>query len=449
MKPFRISRRHLLRGAAGVVVGLPLLEVMQPLERAVAQAASTPKRLVVFYEQTGYIYNQWKPTGTAENFQLSPTLSPLEPFKSKVTVIDGLTNSAALNTGDDHQKGMGSMLTGTEISSSKMGGGISLDQYVASKLGTSTKFKSIEAGVLSGSGDLINWMSHAGANQPITAVSDPAQIFSRIFSSFQAPGAGSGQPDSAALALVAQHKSVLDAVKESYSSVLPKVSSEDRQKLDAHLTSIREIEKALTADPSSANALDSCVKPTAPTIDSKKNDNMPAITKLQIDLVAMAMICDLTRVGTIQVGYEAADPVHTWLGHNRGHHAISHDADSNAESQKQLAAIDKWHAEQFSYLLGKLNGAAEGAGTVLDNSVALWVNGLAKGNIHSHGASPPQPIVTAGGAGGKLATGRYLTAARGINTNDVYIAILQALGIEQNTFGNAQWCKGPLSGLLV
>jgi hypothetical protein len=166
-----------------------------------------------------------------------------------------------------------------------------------------------------------------------------------------------------------------------------------------------------------------------------------------MDLLYMAHTCDLTRVSVLQFSRESADPVYTWItGQNitRGHHAISHDADSSSTSQAQLAAIDKWHAEQFAYLVGKLDATKEGAGTMLDNSVVLLVNGLAKGNSHSHGPTPPQPVVVAGGGGGALTTGRYYVASKGTNTNDLYISCLNAMGIMAMTFGDPSFCNGPL-----
>jgi hypothetical protein len=193
------------------------------------------------------------------------------------------------------------------------------------------------------------------------------------------------------------------------------------------------------------------MKPAAPTIDTKRNDNFPAIGRLQMDLLLMAHACELTHVSALQFSREAADPVFTWLnmGITRGHHAISHDATSVATSQTELAAIDKWHAEQYAYLIDGMqkNG-------LLDSSLVVWVNGLAAGNVHSHGPTVgntpfPQPIISAGGAGGRFATGQYLMAPRGTNTNAVYVAFLQAAGIDANTFGNAAHANGPMPGLLV
>jgi hypothetical protein len=457
MKPFRINRRHFLRGAGSLGLALPLLDVMDGPRHAAAQTAGL-KHFIVMYEQSGYIYPAWKPGGSGASFTLSSTLAPLEPHKSKLCIIDGLQNKAGQNAGqDDHQKGMGTMLTGIENTgegTTTNGGGISVDQVLANAIAGTTKYKSLQFGVQSGQGNVVNYMSWAGANEGLPCESDPARMYSRIFASFTPTGGGTGAPDPAAVRLFQQRRSIMDAVKSSYDSLLPRVSAEDRAKLDAHATAIRAIEGRLVVDPNTLPPTTtgaSCAKPAAPTIDTKKNDNFPLIGRLQMDLLLMAHACDLTHVSALQFSREAADPVFTWLnqGISRGHHAISHDATSDTTSQTELAAIDKWHAEQYAYLIDGMqkNG-------LLDSSLVVWVNGLAAGNVHSHGPTVgntpfPQPIITAGAAGGRFATGQYLMAARGTNTNAVYVAFLQAAGINQSTFGNAAHANGPMAGLLV
>ena len=119
----------------------------------------------------------------------------------------------------------------------------------------------------------------------------------------------------------------------------------------------------------------------------------------------MALACDLTRVGTIQWERSVGDVRFTWLGITRGHHAISHDPDTNTDSVELLTKINIWYAEQFAYLLDKLASIKEGTGTMLDNTLVFWCNELSRGNAHSH---PDMPFVLAGRAGGALKTGRFL-----------------------------------------
>jgi hypothetical protein len=352
---------------------------------------------------------------------------------------------------------MGTMLSGIENigdGTTTNGGGITVDQVIANQIAGTSKYRSLQFGVQSGQGGVLNYMSWAAAGQGLPCESDPARMYSRIFASFTPPSGGTTGPDPAAQRLFEQRRSILDAVKASYDSLLPRVSVEDRAKLDAHATAIRAIETRLVVDPSTlppTTTGTSCMKPASPTIDVRRNDNFPLIGRLQMDLLLMAHACDLTRVSALQFSRESADPIFTWVnaGITRGHHAISHDATSNATSQTQLAAIDKWHAEQYAYLIDGMQRQG-----LLDSSLVVWVNGLAAGNVHSHGptvgnAPFPQPIITAGSAGGRFATGQYLTAARNTNTNAVYVAFLQAAGIDATTFGNPAHANGPMPGLLV
>jgi hypothetical protein len=443
VKAFRVGRRSMLRGLGSIAVALPLLDVMEPTKRAQAQASGAIKRFIVMFSQSGTVYDQWLPSGSERDFQLSPILAPLEAFKSDIVVVGGLRNQAAQSgPGDDHSKGMGTILTGTNLidNGTLIAGGISLDQQIANALAGATKFKSIEAGVQAGSGHITSYLTHAGTGQALPAESDPARVYDRIFSDFAPPSADASAPSPSEL--LARKQSVLDAVLDSYSSLLPRVSSGDRVKLEAHLDNIRGIERRLLAVPDAAAV--ACVSPARTTINARQNDNFPMVGQAQIDLVHLAQACDLTRVSTIQFARESADPRFTWLGIDRGHHAISHDPDSNVTSREQLVAINRWHAEQFAYLLGKLASTSEGAGRQIDNTLVLWVNGLAKGNIHSHA---PQPNVLAGRAGGALETGRFLDIRNQAPTNELYVSVLNAFDIQASSFGS--YGNGPLPGLLT
>jgi hypothetical protein len=465
VKPFRIPRRALLRGAGGVAIGLPFLEIMTKPGRAAAQSAAGPKRFLTFFSSAGTIHENWVPTGTETNFQFSRILAPLEPLKSKVIVVDGLRNYLGTPPpGDDHQRGIGTMSTQVSLQTGNtpptcnqqgfqscgLAGGISLDQYVANSIGAATRFKSLELGVQTGgAGDVMSYTSYCGPGMADPSEDDPAAVFNRIFTNLTT-GGGSGMPDPAALQRAAQRKSVLDAVIDSYGSLSPKLGRIDKATMDSHMSAIRDLEKRLTVVPPSAGVGSSCMKPAAPTIDFMANDNFPAVGKLQMDLLAMAFACDLTRVATLQWELAQGDTIFTWLGANRGHHTISHDDDSNAASVEILTQINLWYGQQFAYLLGKLDAIQEGSGTVLDNTMAFWGNELARGNAHSHW---PMPFVLAGGAGGAMKTGRFLTYPQDAGStykgsqSNLLVSMMNAVGVAGTTFGDPNYCTGPLAGL--
>lgn len=440
-----LSRRTFLRGAAGAAVALPFLNVMQRRGRA---ATTFPKRFLIWFTPDGTIHENWLPTGSGTNFTLSRILKPLAPYQSQLCVLDGVYNHVGDYgeiPGDDHQKGMGTMLTGVHLLSGTqqggcdtcpaagLAGGISIDQAIANQIGTMTKFKSLELGVQAGSSGAWAYSNYTGANAPLPPDNNPHSVFARVFADLGV--------DSAALArLRAERKSVLDAVSDSYSSLSAKLGSDDKQKIDAHFTTIRDLEARLTVPGGAVG--DSCSKPSDPgQLDYMANDNFPAVGKLQMDLMVMALACDLTRVGTIQWENSVGNVQFSWLGLTRGHHDMSHDGDSVTQTIEDLTNINVWYAQQLAYLLGKLKAIPEGTGTMLDNTLVFCVNELARGNVHSHNL---MPYVLAGGTGGTLQMGRFLTF-NGQPHNNLLVSLMNLYGVQGNTFGDPSFCTGPLA----
>ncbi|HEX4337479.1 MAG TPA: DUF1552 domain-containing protein [Polyangiaceae bacterium] len=444
----RISRRTLLRGAGGIAIGLPFLDIMARTQRAKADPPAIPQRFIVFFTPNGNIRENWTPTGTETDFKLSTILAPLQPFQDKLIVLDGVDNEAAKHgVGDDHMRGMGTMLTGTELLSGTtqggccepagLAGGVSVDQKIAQKIGASSKFSSLEFGVQAKSGGTVwGYTAYSDSNVPLPPENNPANVFNRVF-------ADVGANQSALAKIAAERKSVLDAVSASYSSLSPKLGVTDKQKLDLHLSQIRDLETRLTA---TTDVGASCVKPTLPTIDFNNNDNFPAVGKLQMDLLVMAMACDLTRVASLQWENSVGGTRFSWLGMDRGHHDMSHDGDDNTDTVSKLTQINTWYSQQLLYLMTAMSKVPEGTGTMLDHTLIFWVNELSRGNVHSH---PDMPFLLAGGTAAApqpLTMGRFLqyAASPTIKHNDLMVSLLNVYGIADKTFGNPAYCSGPL-----
>jgi hypothetical protein len=459
MRPIRIPRRTLLRGAGGVAIALPWLEIMSRPGPARAADAVAPKRFITFFSSAGTIHEAWVPTGSETNFKLSRILTPLEAHQQRLVVLDGMTNFLGTPPpGDDHMRGIGTLLTATELLDGDtrsgapgfepcgLAGGISLDQVLGESLGRTTKLKTLELGVQTGNaGDVTSYTSYSAADRPLPPENDPSKVFNRAFMDLTA-GGGAPMVDEAAARRLAQRKSVLDAVIDSYGSLSPKLGSLDRATMDAHLTAIRDLEMRLGAGPSGGSSA-ACAKPASPSIEYQKNDNFPAVGKLQMDLLVMALACDLTRVVTLQWEAAYSDVRFTWLGADRGHHTISHDSDGNQDSVEMLTKINVWYAEQFAYLLSKLEAIKEGSGSLLDTSLVFWGNELARGNVHSHW---PMPFVLAGSSGGAIETGRFLQYQKGdakSSHSNLLVSIMNAMGVPGQTFGSPEFCTGPLPGL--
>lgn len=453
MSPFRLSRRALLRGAGGIAIGLPFLEIMAKSRSAGAAAPPIPQRFVVFFTPNGYIRPNWTPTGTETDYTLASTMAKLTPYKSKLIILDGVDNEAAKHgVGDDHMRGMGTMLTGIELLSGTtqggccepagLAGGLSVDQKIAQTIGTDSKFKSVEFGVQAGSsGTVWGYTAYANSNQPLPPENNPAAIFTRIFAEV-------GGDQTAIAKLQAERKSVLDAVAGSYSSLSPKLGATDKEKVDLHLSQIRDLETRLTA---TGDVGASCVKPGAPTGDYKSNDNFPKVGQLQMDLLTMALACDLTRVASLQWENSVGGTRFTWLGQDRGHHDMSHDGDDVTDTQNKLTQINTWYNEQLFYLMDGMAKIPEGdaGGTMLDHTLIFCCNELSKGNAHSH---PDMPFLLAGGtdaAPNPLKMGRYLKYADSptVKHNDLLVSLLNVYGLPDKTFGNPAYCSGPLARL--
>jgi hypothetical protein len=442
-----LDRRTLLRGA-GVAMALPWLEAMSPRR---AQAQTFPKRLIIFFTPNGYIEGPWMPTGSGTDFTLGVTLKPLEPHKQDIVVLGGVDQTAAYRgPGDDHQRGVGTLLTNVSnlpgnsqggcCAPSGLAGGISVDQEIVRVKRPPTKFPSLELGVQAGSlrgGTVWHYVNYKGAGMPLPADNSPVSVYNRIFGNFQAPGAA---PDTGAVdKLRLRRKSVLDAVARSYKALETKLGVDDRRKLEAHATSVVELEKRLASDNGTA-PLASCRKPAPPpSIDVKAMANFPMLGKLQMDLMVQAMACDLTRVGTVQWSNSAAQPRYPWIGISGQHHSMAHDNQAD-----KLALIDRWYAEQFGYLIGALRNVREGSGTMLDNTLVVWCNELSSGDRHSHRNIP---LVLAGRAGGQIKTGRYLSWEK-ISHSHLLVSLLNAFDVPATTFGNPEYGTGPLPGLL-
>jgi hypothetical protein len=432
----RLSRRSLL-GASAALAGTALLP------RSVGAATPPPKRLVIVFSANGTIYDSWLPQGSETSFTLSPILTPLAPYQQKLLVLDGINvKSASYGPGDDHMKGMGHMLTGIELlSGTTMGGagtpaglagGISIDQRIVQDIGMATRFPSLEFGVMVQNSDVWARMIYSGANQPLPPMEDPVAAYQRIFS-------GSMLSAAQAKILLQRRKSVLDYVQTSLGGLGSRISGTDLVRVQQHQDSVRQIETQLLAQTGA------CSPPTVSTVDLTNVSNYPTIGKTQMDLLIASLACDQTRVASLQWSHSVSDIPMPWLNISTGHHTLSHTPDTDTVSQASLVQINTWYATQFAYLLQGLNAVTEADGsTLLDNCMVVWVNELSKGNIHSH---QPLPVVIAGGLGGALRTGRFVTYNPQQPHNNLLVAIANLMGTNITTFGNPVYCTGALGNL--
>ncbi len=451
-----LSRRSLLRGAGGIAIALPLLEAMIG-RRSHAAGDGPPPRFLVVFSANGTIEERWNPVGGEEDFVLDDPedpgriLAPLEPFKDRLLVLGGLDMLSRDHGpgGNGHDLGMGHMLTGADLVVGPSGvgefshlpdgtvGGPSIDQVIADLIGQETAFRSLELGVqanLDVNRQLTSRMCYRGPFEVLPPENDPRAAFDAFFLQL-------GTDPTELAKLKARRASVLDRVKEDFDALNAKLGGTDRQKLEAHLQAIREVEQSLEA---AGGPLAGCALPDEPgELNPGSNDQFPTIGRLQMDLMAMALTCDITRVSSLQWSTAQSGTRFSWLGHSDSHHSLSHEADNSSEARTQLVQINHWYAEQFAYLLGKLSAQEELGGTLLDNTVVLWVNEQGNGQTHS---KDQVPFVLAGNYADKLRTGRWLQYDQRAH-NDLFLSLMHLFGSDAVTFGNAAVNGGPLTNL--
>jgi hypothetical protein len=271
-------------------------------------------------------------------------------------------------------------------------------------------------------------MSYAGTNEPVAPIDDPGQMFQKLYG-------GAEQRETVA--------SVLDYVRADLQRVSRRLSPEDRALLEEHMQQVRQLELDIAAA-----AQQTELSHPEPEIDPNielVNDNTPAISRMQIDLLVNALANDMTRVASLQYMRSVGQARMRWLDVQEGHHSLSHEPDSNAEAYGKLKRINGWFAGELAYLATRLADTPEPGGvggSMLDNTQIVWLNELGKGNTHTLDNIPF--LLVGGGAG--FGTNRALDL-EGVTHNRLWLTLAHGLGHQQlESFGTERHCTGgPLA----
>lgn len=417
------TRRAFLGGAAATVA-LPFLPSLRG-----AQAGQEPVRLVWFYVPNGFHMPAWTPATEGADFELPPILEPLAPVRDSVLVLSGLDNAPAFQAGvaGDHGRGTGAFLTCVNVRKTEgadIAAGISADQVAAQALGDQTLFPSLQLGIAGGapvgncdSGYSCAYtrnISWAGEATPLPKMTDPQQVFDRLFAGFSL-----GLSEAEAERRKARRASVLDHVAQDARTLQGRLGATDRSKLDEYLTGVRELEVRIATG---AELLcDPGVRPEADPIFIDHVDLMG-------DLLVRALQCDATRIVSFMLGNGAWNRSYSFLGTTGGHHELSHHQGNPAHFDA-LTTIGRWEVQQLATLLGRLRAVQAGSGTLLDSTLLCFSSEIADGNAHGHF---DLPVLLCGGAG--VQSGRHLRYG-GEPIADLYIAMLQRAGVNVERFG--------------
>lgn len=450
-----MSRRRMLKGA-GALLALPLLDAMAPRARADAQS---PVRMGVLYFPNGVNVSEWNVKGTGKDFELSPSLSPLKDFKKDILVFTELMNIKT-DTGDGHYVKTGGFLTGTTITrttgADMRSNGISADQVVAQRIGNQTPLPSLELGIepVSTGVDVVvgytrMYGAHISWSTPSTPVAkeiDPRQAFNRLF-----------RPKSEKPRDANADKSVLDLVSEDANSLRGKVGASDQRKLDEYLSSVRAIEKRIEFDarrrehdvrddPLARAEIEKLGKRiesyySDPARVSERRVDHTEHVRIMLDLMVMAYWTDSTRVSTFMFGNDVSNKNFSFVEGVKGaHHEMSHH-ENKPEKLAPYALINRWHVQQFVYMLEKMRAIKEGESTLLENSMMLMGSPIRDGNSHNpHNL----PLIMAGQAGGTLKTGRHLVYPKNTPACNLYKSMLSRMGTPVERFGDS---TGELAGI--
>ncbi|AUX42071.1 hypothetical protein SOCE26_034980 [Sorangium cellulosum] len=456
MSKFTLSRRAMLRGAGAIAVSLPWLEIMGPERTAHAQPAPA-KRFLAVYTPGGTVMDRWRPTGSETSFTLGPILAPLAPVQDRLLVVDGLEMKSA--RGEQHQSGIIAWLTGSpqEGSPNGYGSGPSIDQVIASRISAGQKAKaSIQIALRWATGKSHGLLSpmnaanfeDAAPHRPIPPRLDPVEIFTELFGTLN-PG-----DNNDAARRLARKQSILDFLDRRYAALSARVGAADKQKIDQHLTKIREIEQSLSNVPI---ATSTCKVPmmvdtsdynprtglnssdTGSIRDTSTDAAIPKVGKLLTDMLVMALACDITAVGTLQWSDTEAKHTFPWLNLSEHHHFYQHDGGFRAA---ECESICNWYSKQHLYLLQEMEKVDMGGHSLLDESVVFFGSEISDPPTHS---KTNMPFLLAGGGGG-LRTGRWVRHP-GVPHNNLLVSILNLFGDARTTFGDPQYCTGPLTNL--
>jgi hypothetical protein len=432
-----LERRTFLRGM-GAMVALPMLDAMVPALSARARL-STP-RLGFIYIANGVIQNKWIPTTTGTGFELPEILRPLEPVRSHINVLSGLSHLQADTFGDgtgDHPRSSAVWLTGVHAyDRSRPDVDVRLattaDQIAAQVIGTSTQVSSIEMSVdlpTQGACDTSdcffnNTISWRNPTTPNPAEAHPRAVFERLF--------GDGGSPEARRARMQRNGSILDSLLDEIGSLDRRLGVRDRAKLTEYLDAVREVEQRIQGV--EARGIEDVALPPRPT-------DMPAgfdeHIKLMFDLQVLGFQADVTRVFTMMMSRELSTRTYPQIGVPDQHHPVSHHRNAPDLIEKKTR-IDVYHVELLTYFLERLHATEDGEGSLLDQGLILYGGGMGDGNLHRHS---DLPCLMAGTLGGQFQTGRHLAFPLDTPMANLLVSILNKAGVPIERLGDS---TGPL-----
>ena len=417
-----LSRRRFLQGA-GVAMSLPLLDAMQPRFARAATSSlapnATPRRMFGICNNLGLRPDLFFPASTGREYEASPYLKLLAAHREKFTVISGVSHP---NVDGGHPSDISFLTAAPHPASSSFRNTISLDQFIAERIGTLTRFPSLTLSV-NGASRSLSWTGSGVAIPPEERASD---VFNKLFLQ------GTPEQVEAQIRRLDTGRSILDVVAEQAKALERDVGVQDRSRLEQYFTSVRDLEHRLQESREWARKPKPVVNFPAPAEIANSAQYMDKV-KAMYDLVRLAFETDSTRAVTLMLN-SVATPAVTIRGETitDSYHNLSHHGKTD-EKLAQLKVLDEWHMKLLNNLLTDLAAVSEGGETLLDRSMILYGSNLGDANAHS---TVNLPTLFAGGG---FRHGQHLAFDRGQNypLPNLFVSMLQRMGLEEDKFASS------------
>ncbi len=425
-----LSRRTFLRGA-GAAIALPLLDAMVPAFTPLAKAAAAPRtRFGAVYIPNGAIVDELFPKSVGTNWEFTPILKPLEPFKNHLVVVKNLTRSHPGSQVGDHAVSVGGYLTGVwpkRTEAEDVYANTTIDQIIAKQIGQDTPLPSLEVATEDFTGYVgacspgfscayLNTISWSSPTTPLPMEINPRNVFERLFG--QAGTAASRATHSR------QQKSILDSITAEATDLQRSLGARDRTRVTEYLDNLREIERRIQQAEAHGASHVSVGAPIGVP------DSWEEHVGLLYDLVAAAWQADVTRVFTFMLARELSQRTYNNIGVTEQHHTVSHHGNDPEKIAKNVK-INTYHLQLFAKFLDKLRSTEDGDGTLLDHAIVISGGGM--GNPNGH-LTDPLPVICVGGGLGKGY--RHIELPPRTPVGDLWLAVAHKFGDPIKEFGD-------------
>jgi hypothetical protein len=426
-----LSRRTVLR-SLGATVALPFLDAMVPAGTALAKTAAAPKpRLGFFYFPHGAIMEKWTPATAGRDFELSPILEPLAPFRKQLTIVSNIGNKPG------ESRAVHALVPATWLSCVHPKEGLepkmapTVDQIAAQHIGQETPWPSLESATAQGHGvgsacergygcSYSGTLSFRNPSTPLPVESNPRQLFLRLF--------GQGDTPEERRFLTTQTMSILDMISGEADALGRKLGAQDRNTLNDYLESVREIERRVQNSERGDVA-----KLSLPEVPGATSENFDEHLNLMFDLIALAYQGNLTRVQSFMLAPEVSEQTYNHIGVPDAFHALSHHANDEAKKAR-LVKIQRYHTDVFAKFLTRLSKMPDGDGSMLDHSILLYGSNMSNSNAHNQ---YPLPTAVLGGGCGKIRGGQHINFKERTPLANVLLTVLQRSGVSIEKVGDS------------